>query len=103
MCGSRSPSRFKFGPDSSRMVPDTGSASHTDRSERDVECALVGVVHGLEPERTGEHEGEPTHRLLVALHRLDQRVAIWSARYRSGQVERADDVAVAVDGVGVDA
>ena len=81
----------------------TPSASHTDRGERDVEGAGIGVVDGLEAERAGQHEGEPADRLLVAPHRRQQRVGIAGARDRRRQVEGGDDVAVVGDGLGVDA
>src|SRR5260370_21194423 len=57
MAGSRSPSRFRLGPESTRIVA-TGSACHADGAERAVEHRAWGVVDELEPVGSGEHEGE---------------------------------------------
>ncbi len=54
------------------------------------------------PSGSGQHEGEPTDRLLVAPHRRQERVAVGRAGYRGREIERGDHVAVVGNGLAVD-
>src|SRR5262245_6739475 len=94
--GSRSPSRFRLGPETSRI---SIVASGFHRRERGVERARRRVVDDLETVRSREHEREAALGLLVALHHLQE---VFPARVpgdRDRQPEPRDDAVHAVDDV----
>src|SRR5207302_8764332 len=78
------------------------SAFHADGFERALECGRGRVVDTPEPGRTGQHEGEPAFRLLVAAHQLDELRRVEAFRRTAGQTERGHDLTVPLGGRGVD-
>src|SRR5450756_1162465 len=101
MAGSRSPSRFRLGPESTRIVA-IGSACHADGTEGALEHGAWGIVDQLKPVWSGEHEGELVAGLLVAAHHREQFVGAALLGDSGGESQRDDAVVNRGDRVVVD-